>query len=83
MNYFSSLTEKLSVYVDVNLESIELFCCRVFLLKGRVINNLRVGPEDRVMGHDTFGINFVGFSLKILHYDWVTTHFFLFFQSVV
>ena len=30
-------------------------------------NNLRVGPEDRVMGHDTFRINFVGSSLKIIH----------------
>ena len=33
--------------------------------KGPVINNLRVGPEDIVMGHDTFCSKIVGLQHKI------------------
>ena len=35
--------------------------------KGPVINKVSVGPEDIVLGHDTFCIHFVGSLHKINH----------------
>ena len=43
--------------------------------KGPVINKVSVGPEDIVLGHDTFCIHFVGSLHTIIFICWVKTHF--------
>ena len=60
---------------EVYITELAAICVQFISHKGLVINSLREGPEDKVLGRDTFCLQIVGSWLKFKAFCWVTTLF--------